>query len=224
MLGFELESRESLPKYAGIAMLSHLVQRGYIAATADAYHLTYFGSPRERGDGTLWDKVGAAIVKDHPEWTGIGKLTADTQLMVTALAEDGRVDAGNIGIAGHSLGGKMAFYAGCLDQRIKAIMASDFGMLWERTNWNDLWYWGDKLEKIKALGMEHSGLLGCAAPKPFCLLAGADDNEESWQMMLRAPGYGKGERLVIYNHGTGHRPPWEVLCQGYDFLDKWLKH
>ena len=224
MLGFELESREPLPKFKGIEMLAHLARRGYIAATADAYHLTYLKSDRERGEYMRWPECGAAINREHPEWTGIGKLTADTFLLIDALAEDSRVDASRIGITGHSLGGKMAFYAGCLDQRVKVIMASDFGFGWDQTNWSDIWYWDGKLEALKARGIDHSSLLGCAAPKPFCLLAGESDNDDSYKMMLKAPGYENcTDRLVIYNHATGHRPPWDVLCKGYDFIDEWLK-
>ena len=73
--------------------------------------------------------------------------------------------------------------------------------------------------------MDHSGLLGSAAPKPFCLIAGQYDNEDSWKMMCSAPGYEENSgRLKIINHATGHRPPMEALEEGYAFLDKWLKN
>jgi len=224
MLGFELETRELLPAFKGIEMLAHLAERGYVAATADAYHLTYVASARDRLDFQRWADCGEALNKEHPEWSGMGKLLADTRLLVNALSDDDRVDADRIGIAGHSLGGKMAFYAGCLDSRIKAIMASDFGFGWNQTNWNDTWYWGAKLDTLKDLGMSHAGLLSCAAPKPFCLLAGCYDNGDSYDMMRQANGYeGHSGHLVIFNHATGHRPPGFVLEKGYDFLDKWLK-
>ena len=224
MLGFEPDTDEKLPRYAGIEMMLHLVRRGFIAASADAFHLTYLMSDRERGDWERWADASCALLRDHPGWTGIGKLTADTKLLVDVLANDARVNAERIGIAGHSLGGKMAFYAGCLDDRIKVILASDFGIGWDQTNWSDLWYWGEKVEKLKTLGMDHSGLLGCAAPKPFCLLAGQYDNEDSWKMMCNAPGYKENDqRLVIVNHATGHRPPPNALQTGYDFLSRWLQ-
>ena len=225
MLGFELDKPgEALPTYAGIEMMAQLARRGYVTASADAYHLTYLKSDLDRGDFNRWADCGAAINREHPEWCGIGKLTADTILLIDALTEDSRVDAQRIGIAGHSLGGKMAFYAGCLDARIKTILASDFGFGWDQTNWNDTWYWGSKVESLKARGIDHSSLLGCAAPKPFCLLAGSYDNADSYAMMQKAPGYENYlDRLVIYNHATGHRPPLDVLNKGYDFLDEWLK-
>jgi len=225
MLGFSPDTGERLPRFENIEMLLHLVRRGYAAASATSYHLTYLPkSTRERDDFLRWHDAAEALNREHPEWTGIGKLTADTFLLTDALAGDARVDASRLGIAGHSLGGKMAFYSGCLDPRIRVMLCSDFGIGWEQTNWKDIWYWGSKLEALKAAGLDHSQLLGISGGKPFCLLAGQYDNEESGEMMRRAAGYEVGsDRLKLINHATGHRPPLDVLEQGYRFLDKWLK-
>ena len=225
MLGFDPETGEELPFFAGIEMMLHLVRRGYAVVSADAYHLTYLPfAGGDKQDFKLWRDCSQALLKDHPAWTGMGKLFADTKLVTDLLANDPRVDASRLGIAGHSLGGKMAFYNGCLDERIQVILASDFGIGWEQSNWADTWYWGEKLVQLKAAGLDHASLLGCSNGKPFCLLAGKYDDAQSWQTMKRAPGYDeKDDRLKIVNHATGHRPTWEALCQGYDFLDKWLK-
>ncbi len=225
MLGFMPDTGEKLPRFENIEMLLHLVRRGYAAATADAYHLTYLpDSTRDRIDFQRWHDVGEALLRDHPEWTGIGKLTADTFLLTDALSCDERVDAARLGIAGHSLGGKMAFYNGCLDPRIRVMLCSDFGIGWDQTNWKDIWYWGEKLRTLKEEGMDHSQLLGVSGGKPFCLLAGMYDNEDSGVMMRRAAGYEDGsDRLKLINHATGHRPPLDVLEEGYRFLDKWLR-
>lgn len=222
MLGFEPETGEQLPFYAGIEMMLHLVRRGYAVASADAYHLTYLPMEEDRGDFTRWSKASQVLLQDHPGWTGMGKLVADTWLLTNLLADDPRVDNARLGIAGHSLGGKMAFYNGCLDERIRVILASDFGIGWEQSNWEQSWYWGDKLKGLQEAGMEHSSLLGCSGAKPFCLLAGKYDDDHSWEIMQTAPGY-TGGRLKIVNHASGHRPSWDALCQGYDFLDTWLK-
>lgn len=224
MLGFDPQSGEVLPpKTQPIAL--HLVKRGYIAASAESFHLTYCQMDRSREDFLRWADASAALKRDNPGWTGIGKLISDTRLLTDFLCRDERVDASHIAIAGHSLGGKMAFYAGCLDERIKVILASDFGIGWDQTNWRDQWYWGDKVDELIAKGMEHSQLLTLSGSKPFCLLAGEFDNEESGEIMYRAQGYeNKEDRLKLINHATGHTPPTEVLEQGYDFIDKWLKH
>ena len=225
MLGFELETREKLPKYAGIEMLVHLVKRGYICATADAYHLTLIPSSLERGNTRRWHNAGAELARTQPDWSGVGKLVEDTRLMVDLLCNDPRIDAERVGIAGHSLGGKMAYYTGCLDKRIKVILASDFGLNWDQTNYQDIWYWGEKVKKMQENGLENWQLLGFTGGKPLCLLAGECDDLSSYHAMLKASGYPLNEyRRVIYNHGTGHRPPADVLEKGYDFLDFWLKN
>lgn len=224
MLGFDPATGERLEAYSGVEMMLHLVRRGYVVASADAYHLTYMESDKERGDFSRWQDAADALRRDHPRWSGVGKLVQDTKLMIDLLAADSRVDASRIGIAGHSLGGKMAFYTGCLDDRIRAILASDFGIGWEQTNWRDDWYWGKEVDRLIDMGMDHAELLSCAAPKPFCLLAGQYDDETSGEMMRRAKGYvPDDERLKLVNHATGHRPPMWALEEGYDFLDRWLK-
>ena len=224
MIGFELDTGEVLPKYAGITMMADLAQRGFIAASADAYHLTYVDSDLDRDDFFRWKLAGEALTGDYPEWCGMGKLLADTRLLTDTLASDPRVDPGRIGIAGHSLGGKMAFYAGCLDPRIKAVLASDFGIGWDQTNWNNVWYWGDRVKEMKKAGLEHSQLLSMSGGKPFFLLAGQYDNEESRKIMLRAKGYeSHPEDLGFLNHASGHRPPPDALAAGYAFLERHLK-
>ena len=224
MLGMDPFTGELLPRFAGIEMMLHLVRRGYAVASADAFHLTYLASDKARDDFTRWRDAAAALQKDHPHWTGIGKLMQDTMLVTDALAADKRVDENRIGIAGHSLGGKMAFYAGCLDDRIRVILASDFGFGWDQTNWQDPWYWGSLAAKWQKEGMDHTALLSCAAPKPMMLLAGQFDNMDSWDMMCRAEGYAEyPEHLAICNHAPGHRPPPEALEAGYAFLDGFLK-
>lgn len=225
MIGFELDTLEPLPKYAGITMMADLAERGFICASADASHLTYLKSNHDRGEYLRWGEFGKAINQDYPLWCGMGKLTADTRLVIDALCADDRVDSNNIAIAGHSLGGKMAFYAGCVDERVRAILASDFGIGWEQTNWRDTWYWGDKVDKLIAVGVDHSQLLNSAGGKPFMLLAGQYDNAESGEIMQQAEVYRQyPEHLQLINHATGHRPPQDVLAQGYDFLEKYLKH
>jgi len=224
MIGLEPETSEKLQKYAGITMMADLARRGYITASADSYHLTYVKSDLPRECFDRWQIAGEALLRDYPDWCGMGKLTVDTFRLVDALAEDSRVDRERIGIAGHSLGGKMAFYCGCLDSRIKAILTSDFGIGWDQTNWKDVWYWGSRVDELKKAGMDHSQLLSMSGGKPFFLLAGCYDNEESRRIMLQATGYeAHPEYREVLNHASGHRPPAEALTKGYEFLDRYLK-
>lgn len=225
MLGFDPETNEQLAPYKDIEIMLHLVRRGYIAASADSFHLTYIESDKDRRDFSRWQDAADELRRDNPNYTGMGKLFDDTELLVDMLYNDERVDNSRIGIAGHSLGGKMAFYTGCLDERICAILASDFGIGWDQTNWRDDWYWSNAVDELIAKGFDHTELLSIATPKPFCLLAGKYDNEESYQMMIKASGYeNEPERLKFINHATGHRPPLWALNEGYDFLDVWVKN
>ena len=225
MLGFDPETGEKFPKFEKIAMLKDLAQRGFIAASADSYHLTYLKDcDRPRTDFSRWRLAGAALQRDWPEWTGVGKLVADTRLVVDLLTDDSRVDAGQIGIIGHSLGGKMAFYTGCLDPRIKVIVTSDWGIVWDSTNWKDIWYWGDRVEAMKAAGHTHAELLDYAGGKPFMLIAGLYDGAPAQDVIARAAVYrSHPERAVLLNHATGHRPPPEALEAGYRFLERHLR-
>ena len=226
MLGFDPETGAVLPRFSGITMLADLARRGFVAATADAYHLTYRKDAKEaRDDFGRCKKAAEALVRDWPCWTGIGKLTADTRLVIDLLAADPRVDAARIGIIGHSLGGKMAFYAGCLDSRVKVIVTSDWGIDWNRTNWNDPWYWGSaRVAAMKAAGRTHADLLSYAGGKPFMLIAGKYDNAASARAVLdRVPAYrAHPERCVVLDHASGHRPPPDALAAGYRFLEKHL--
>ena len=223
MLGFELETREPLPTYADRTIMADLVRRGFVCASADAYHLTYAPSKRERGDFKRWAEAAEKFNRDWPSWTGIGKLTADTRLVLDLLCADARVDPSRIGAAGHSLGGKMAFCTGCLDPRIKAIVASDFGMEWDRTNWEAAWYWGDKLPMAKASGLRHDQLLTLSGGTPFFLIAGESDTIGSFALMDKALGHdGRRNRLAGINHATGHAPPRYALEAAYSFLERYL--
>ena len=219
MLGFELETEEKLPSYGGITIMSDLAERGIITISAEAYHLTFLDLALPRNDFQRWKLAGTALKKAYPAWSGVGKLMADTRLLVDALEKDPRVDPEKIGIAGHSLGGKMAFYLGCFEPRIKVILTSDFGFCFEQSNYEAVWYWGDELEKMKKLQMAHWQLLEYSGNKPFALLAGQYDDARSLEMILHAKAYHEEpEKLCFIHHAAGHRPPGSALEKGYGFL------
>lgn len=223
MLGFDPVTGERLGKYAGIEMMAHLARRGIASISGESYHLTYIGGDKSREDFSRWQDAGQKLCSDYPSWSGMGKLVSDTRLLIDLLEQDPRVDADRIGIAGHSLGGKIAFYTGCLDSRIKVILASDFGFLWEQSNWEQCWYWGDKLLKLKDLGLDNTALLSKSSGKPFILIAGEADDDRSYEAMKKASGYENcPENLAFINHASGHRPPAIALEQGYDFLQNHL--
>lgn len=218
MMGYDPMTNERLPYFAGIEMMLHLVKRGFAVISGESYHLTYLpDDSSDVGDFSRWKRASAALNADHPEWCGMGKLVFDTSLLTDLLCADSRVDPEKLVIAGHSLGGKIAFYSGCLDDRFGAILCSDFGMGFEMSNWSDPWYWGEKLKMLKENGMDHAGLLRTTGNKPICLLAGEFDTEESGALIRSADS-----NFLFVHHATGHRPPADALNLGYDFLEKQL--
>ncbi len=224
-LGFDLETKNILDHYKDNATTLHLLAHGYIVVTADAYYLNYVESDLEIGGFGRWKLCGDRLNADYPDWCGMGKLMFDTQLLLDLCEQDERVDKERIGIAGHSLGGKMAFFTGCFDKRPKVIMASDFGMCWHNTNWEAPWYFGEKIKNVTANGFTLASVLEMAAPKPFCLLAGNFDNIESRALMDSLTEKYKDcpQNLFFVDHKSGHRPPKYAAESGYLFLDYILK-
>lgn len=222
---------DGIEGYRGIEMMALLARRGYACISGESYHLTYTPMDLARTDFKRWAEAAAAFNTDYPQWSGTGKLVADTRLLVDILEADPRIDSGRIGIAGHSLGGKIAFYTGCLDPRIKVIVASDWGYMWDSTNWDAAWYWGDKLQTIRTSGPSartgHGWLIDYALEstdgKSFCWIAGQDDTDASLKTFRKSKAWRKfyrthPDRFFFINHATGHRPTPEALDEALTYL------
>ena len=227
MCGYDLKTKAKLGPERNTAFFGlHLVQQGYVVAAVEAYPfnvLTPVEQVASKGGMGVWRDAAAKLAKQHPQWTGMGKLTHDTRLAAEVLRGHEAVDSTRIAVMGHSLGGKMAFYAGCLDPRFKAVVASDFGIAWDSTNWGDAWYFGSKLKAIRADGLSHEQLLACAAPTSFFLIAGQYDSQATSGPLLDVARkvhvlYGKEDAVAMFDHHTGHQPSWDSLKSAYLWL------
>lgn len=227
MCGYDLKTKAKLGPERNTAFFGlHLVQQGYAVAAVEAYPfniLTPAEQAASKGGMGVWRDAAAKLAKQHPQWTGMGKLTHDTRLAAEVLRGSTSVDPERIAVMGHSLGGKMAFYAGCLDPRFKAVIASDFGIAWDSTNWGDAWYFGPKLKAMRTDGFSHEQLLACAAPTSFFLIAGQYDSQAASGPLLDEARkvhvlYGKDDAVEMFDHHTGHQPSWDSLKSAYLWL------
>lgn len=204
----------------------HLAEQGYFVVCTEAFPFNTVPQPEMKVWSSWWEAGAKKLLSDHPHWTGIGKLTADTMRTVDLLLEQREVDPDRIGVMGHSLGGKMAFYAGSVDERLKAIVCSDFGIGWRFTNWEYPWYHGGQIFR-KDFTLGHHQLLALAAPKPFFLFGGEADRSASWQYLNEARKvyalYGKPEAIGFFDHASGHRPTRESLKVAYSWLREVFK-
>ncbi len=226
MCGYDLRTKQRLGSERNTAFFGlHLVRQGFVVAAVEAYPfnlLTPDEQKASKGGMGVWRDAAAKLARQEPGWTGMGKLTHDTCLAADLLAADAQVDSGRLAVMGHSLGGKMAFYAGCLDPRFKAIVASDFGLAWDSSNWGDAWYFGDKLKAMRADGLSQEQLLAFYAP-PFFLIAGQYDSEATCGPLLdkarktRELG-GRAGAIEMFDHRSGHQPTWPSLKAAYAWL------
>jgi pimeloyl-ACP methyl ester carboxylesterase len=226
MCGYDLKTKQRLGPERNTAFFGlHLVQQGYVVAAVEAYPfnvLTPAEQAASKGGMGVWRDAAAKLAKQHPQWTGMGKLTHDTRLTAEVLRGSASVDPERIAVMGHSLGGKMAFYAGCLDPRFKAIIASDFGLAWDSTNWGDAWYFGSKLKAMRADGLSPEQLLAITST-PFFLIAGQYDSQAAAGPLLEEARkvralQGQGDSLVMFDHHSGHQPTWPSLKAAYGWL------
>ena len=119
----------------------------------------------------------------------------------------------------------MAFYAGAFDPRIKAVIASDFGIGLSFTNWDAPWYLGARIH-ASDFGLAHHQLLALHAPNSFFLIGGQADRPASWQYLLAAQPvyrlYGRPEAIGFLYHGTGHEPTPDSVVTAYRWLAEQL--
>ncbi len=226
MCGYDLRTKQRLGPERNTAFFGlHLVRQGYVVAAVEAYPfnlLTPDEQKASKGGMGVWRDAAAKLARQEPGWTGMGKLTHDTLLAADLLAADAQVDSARLAVMGHSLGGKMAFYAGCLDPRFKAIVASDFGLAWDSSNWGDAWYFGDKLKAMRADGLSQEQLLARYAPA-FFLIAGQYDSEVTCGPLLDVARKtrelkGRAGGIEIFDHRSGHQPTWPSLKAAYVWL------
>ena len=192
-----------------------MVQQGYIAVA-----IRWFGESY----GESYDEAVSNLTLKYPKCTGLGKWVWDARRLLDYLCSLPEVDSKHIGIIGHSLGAKMALYAAAMDERITATVASEGGIGFNFSNYDDYWYFGDFIHARDKTTDQHE-LLALMAPRPFLLIGGdAYDTNKSWYYINAAKQvyslFRKPQNAGYFNHRSGHTPTPEAVQRSIE----WLKH
>ena len=193
------------------------VQHGYIALAVRCYGDSY---------GENYVEAVANLYIRHPQCSGLGKWVWDAERVVDYLFTLPNVDKNNIGIIGHSLGAKMALYAAAMDERISVAVASEGGIGFDFSNYQEYWYFGKYIRDIQSETDQHE-LLGLMAPRPFLLIGGdRTDTEKSWYYINAGKEvfnlYDGKEKIGYYNHHSGHYMTPQAVYLAFEWLDHYL--
>jgi len=193
------------------------VRSGYIAVA-----IRWFGE----GYSVGYAEAVAELDRRRPGLSGLGKWVSDVRCLVDWLHTLPEVDRNNIGIIGHSLGGKMAMYAAAFEPRITVAIGSDHGIGLDFSNYEDYWYLDESIRR-RDPGTDHHELLALIAPRPFMLIGGESaDKDESWHFINEARTvydlYGKPNQVGFFNHRTGHSPTPEAVSLALAWLERFL--
>ncbi len=178
-------------------------------------------------DGPGYQEVVAGLAQRYPGVTGLGHWVWQAHHLVDWLTTQPEIDAARIGIAGHSLGGKMALYAAAFEPRIKAVFSSEPGISLSFSNFGDPWYFGPRL-KLLPQGSDQDELLALIAPRPFLLIAGESaDGDKSLPLLQRAAraydALGAPGGLFFLNHRSGHSPSPESVTSAMEWIEGALR-
>ena len=158
--------------------------------------------------------IAAEHLRRHPGATGLGRSVVDLRLAVDALSQIDEVDGDRIGIFGHSLGGKLALFAGALDPRIAAVVTHEPGLGFAHSNWSDPWYFGERVPTDRDLDQ----VLSLISPRPV-LYSGGGASDGAHNEHLAQAASGRDSRIETLHHTNGHPLPENILAQ----MIAWLR-
>ena len=205
----------------------HLVRLGFSVLCSEAYPYNLISRPQECDidEFSWWPCAAKAFPSFYPNWCGMGKLTSDAATALNFLATRPEIDAQRLGVMGHSLGGKIAFYLAIFDQRIRAAVANDFGLRFEQSNWDAPWYWtAERLQRLQKAGISHGSMLAERPTLSLLVIGGeyddatSDEELEIARKSRRLRLDGDPAALRLYVHGTGHVPNFAALEAAYRFF------
>lgn len=217
------------------AFLDHLCRRGYVVIAPE-----HFVSGERIPAKGAYDT--SAFYAKHPEWTAVGKFNFEHGIAVDVLLTRVEVDAANIGVMGHSLGGHGAYYLAAYDDRLKACVCNCGGSFLRHNPQVEAWArdrWYVYLKPIRPLllkgelpDIDTHEIIALIAPRAFMDVSALNDGipltqrQRALMLLKIADVYeltGKPENFAFFIHGRGHSVPHESRELIYGFLDTHLK-
>jgi hypothetical protein len=160
------------------------------------------------------------------------------------------VDPGNIGIVGHSYGGKWSMFASCLFDKFSCAVWSDPGIVFDESRpnvnywepwylgyypppWNNTWRKTGLISEAKGLypklvaeGFDLHELHALMAPRPFLVSGGSEDTPKRWIPLNHTIAVNKllgFENRVAMTNRPDHSPTQDSNEHIYMFFEYFLK-
>ena len=189
------------PAY-GVAFAADLARRGYMIFASDC----------------------DSAVTNAAAWNGMGRLVHNARLLVDMAAADARVDAKRIGMIGHDVGGKLAYCAGLLDPRVRAVVACNMAVDLAHPSWKEARFWGSDVAAMLKEGLSNEDLLVQSGGKPVLFFGGRSDVGPAFMDAVRNKKNCSDKvcRRYYRNGGGANLDPLGVQ-EAYAFFDEYVK-
>jgi hypothetical protein len=107
----------------------------------------------------------------------MGRLAHNARLLMDFAAADGRIDKDRIGMVGNRAGGKIAYCAGFLDARVKAVGVGFLDVALSHPSWGEARFWGNEAKVMLEAKLSNRDILVQSGGKPVFFLRGQGNED-----------------------------------------------
>ena len=221
---------------AGLDYARQLVRRGYVTISPE-----HFCSTRRMPKEGPYET--AAFYRRHPDWSAVGKYAYDSRIACSMLAARPEVDAGRLGVTGHSLGGHGSIWLAAYDNRIRCAAPSCSGSTFRENpaplHWSrDYWYiyFPQLREEFLAgrkIQCDFHEMMSLIAPRPLLERFALNDGDPTGQAhramlhlklqeLYRLLDAESAHAFLVF--GDGHAIPDLSNACMLSWMDRWLKY
>ena len=220
----------------GLDYARQLVRRGYVTISPEHF----CAATRIPAEGP-YETV--AFYRKHPHWSAVGKYIHDSRIACSVLAARSEVDAEQLGVTGHSLGGHGSIWLAAYDGRIRCAAPSCPGSTFrenpEPLHWSrDYWYiyfpqLRDDFLAGRQVQCDFHEMMALLAPRPLLerfALNDGDPTGQAHRAMLHLKLHElyrlleREEAHAFLAFGDGHSIPDISAHSMLNWMDRWLKY